>query len=398
MKHKIIGAARGRGANRAKAVAGLFLLTSTLLVTYVGPAGATGATTHTGGGSIAPHCGDTLSGPGTAITYTLSASVDCTSHYLTPTNGLIIGADNVTLNLNGHSVIGASVANGGDEAGILIDGVDGATITDSPRPNTDAITGFDAGVVIIEGCNNTVENLNIAGNVGVDGDYGEGVQVRNARCTSLATGNKVRNNSIVGNGPYAGITLLWDSDYNTVEGNNIGADAATIQDIGIRLEQDVTPVPSNCTTVPDVVGARTTDENLVKGNTVNGSAIDGISILGGHCDAILNTIEANTVSENPLNGIRLNNRVKQTTVKDNKVLNNGGAGIKLTLNATGNTIHDNVALGNNPVVGGPVVSPLAPPHGDLHDANPPLDPPGCANNWYSNTYVTKHPPLSTCVS
>jgi len=344
----------------------------------------------THGGNV--HCGDSISG-----TVILSGDVTnpdgtpCTGNGVTLTSG-------ATLNLNGHRILGATIAAGGDEAGILINGASGATVTDTVRPNTNAVTGFDAGVVIIEGCDNTVENVNIVGNVGLDGDYGEGVQVRNARCTSLSGGNKIRNNSIVGNGPYAGLTLLWDSDYNTVEGNNIGASDATHQDIGIRLEQDVTPVPSSCTTVPDVLGARTTDNNLVEANTVNGSAIDGISVLGGHCDAVGNVLDGNTVSENGLNGIRLNNKVTSTHVHRNTVLNNGGAGIKATLNATGNHIHDNVALGNNPVVGGPTVSPLAPPHGDLHEANLPLDPPGCANTWYSNTYVTKHHPLSTCVN
>lgn len=382
MKHKIIGAARGRGANRAKAVAGLFLLTSTLLVTYVGPAGATGATTHTGGGSIAPHCGDTLSGPGTAITYTLSASVDCTSHYLTPTNGLIIGADNVTLNLNGHSVIGASVANGGDEAGILIDGVDGATITDNSQPKGNAVTGFDAGVAIVNGAaNNTVENLTIVGNVGLDGDYGEGVHVNGS------SANIIQNNKLSENGPYAGISLSNNSDGNTVQGNTIAANTVTHQDIAIRLESwdAVSPCPDN---------------NVVDNNVIAGNTLDGISILNGKaCNATGNTLSNNKISGHARDGIRLNARLfldlgvagecrgaAGTQVYGNVTVGNAGAGIRATACVGNSYIHDNTSLDNNPDVAPAVVnSPLLPPHGDLHDNNVDCTPSrpgtGGVNKW-----------------
>lgn len=369
----------------------LFLLSSTLLVTYVEPAGATGATTHTGGGSIAPHCGDTLSGPGTPITYTLTANVDCTeqAHVLAPTNGLVIGANNVTLDLAGYKILGATIrnraphpANGGDEAGILISGRTGVTVTDS---NTDpqrsnAVTGFDAGIAIVNGGGNTVEKVNVVGNVG-DGDYGEGVHVNGSST------NTIRNNKFSENGPYSAISLSNNSDGNTVQGNTIAANTVTHQDIAIRLESwdAASPCPDN---------------NVVDNNVIVGNTLDGISILNGKaCNATGNTLSNNKISGHARDGIRLNARLfldlgvagecrgaAGTQVYGNVTVGNAGAGIRATACVGNSHIHDNTSLDNNPDVAPAVVnSPLLPPHGDLHDNNvncTPLYPgTGGVNKW-----------------
>lgn len=348
-------------------------------------------------------------------------------------DGVIIGADNVTLDLNGHRIIG-SVGTAGaagapgaqtDTAGVRVVGRTGVTVTDSSVAASgsrgNAIKAFNDGVIISGGSGNSVSNLNLTGNLGfTTTDFGEGVGVYDS------CGNTIANNVLVGDGPYAGITLLRNSCSNTVVGNSIAADAAANQDIGIRLESGTSPAscPIN---------------NVLDSNRISGSSIDGISIMNGsRCDASGNTIRANTIVGNGRDGVRLNARCFATTsttvvapctvpgqvphgalnntVTDNTVCGNGGAGIRATAATTANSITNNQSgdmaamrhsVGGpapcspnnpdtspvtNPATGQPAsTSPLLPPHGDLDDGNGTCS----YNAWSANRYTTKTP---SCIS
>ena len=190
-------------------------------------------------------------------------------------NGLVVKGDNIELNLGGFTVSGK---NGSAEtSGVLLDHVTGTTVRNG------TVTGFDAGVNVVGGSGNTVRQVMARDNI----NDNTGSQTNRNACvlgdgitTDGSDGNTITANTVLHNGPYSGISLLQDSDNNTVsnntvENNNVanstkgGAEgncgapfARPIQDIGIRVEGP---------------GA---DGNLVTSNRVLNSAIGGITIHG----------------------------------------------------------------------------------------------------------------------
>lgn len=348
----------------------LAVLGAALLMPLVGMAGPAEAS-HVA-------CGDTI--PANTTT-TLDSDVGpCSGH------GIIM-SDGAILDLNGHRVFGPTVAGGGDEAGILFDNVQNAKVTDSSATNvggtwlsTNAVTLFDAGIAMVNGSSgNTVERVNVVGNVGVDGDFGEGIHVRNSDDNTLS------GNNVSGNGPYGAVTFIDDSDGNDLVGSAIAGNVVTHQDIAVRLEVSFLPA------------AGCPDNNVIDGNKIVGNALDGVSILNGPaCDSTGNQITDNQISGHARDGIRLNARLfggincygaEATEVHGNNTSGNGGSGIKATSCVQNSDISGNTSLGNNPAVP-PVapVSPLAPPHGDLHDGNVNCG----SNSWSSNTHVTEY--------
>jgi parallel beta-helix repeat protein len=144
--------------------------------------------------------------------------------------GLIVAADGVVLNLNGHTVAGNPQLRGGgaDAAGILLRQVRGATVRNG------TVQGFDAGVVIRGGARNTVSDVTARHNVNyrlvtgrnalpgdIDAgkgpfcDLGDGIAVINS------DGNELRHNTVVANGPYSGVALVGHSDQNTLADSEV---------------------------------------------------------------------------------------------------------------------------------------------------------------------------------
>ncbi|HEX2273635.1 MAG TPA: right-handed parallel beta-helix repeat-containing protein [Acidimicrobiales bacterium] len=143
--------------------------------------------------------------------------------------GVVIGADNVTLDLNGHRIIGdphARVAP--DKAGIVLRQVAGVTV----RSGT--VEGFDAGVAIMGGGRNTIrrvtarDNVNyrvvtgrdsqpedIVPDVGPYCDLGDGITAFNSN------DNVIEQNLLHGNGPFSAVSLVFDSNHNRVVNNDI---------------------------------------------------------------------------------------------------------------------------------------------------------------------------------
>ncbi|HEX3393082.1 MAG TPA: right-handed parallel beta-helix repeat-containing protein [Acidimicrobiales bacterium] len=314
-------------------------------------------------------CGDTI----TANT-TLTANLGpC------PNNGLVIGADNIVLNLNGHTISGTPAP--GDGAGVLIPGHTGVKVTNG------TVTAFDGGVVIQNGGGNTVTRIVAKGNVGASPGtlYGDGIAIEGS------SGNQITQNSALRNGPFSGIGIYQNSDSdhpftsapavdnlvknNTVQNNVACREGNFCDNDGIRIEPGVSP------------------GNKIYTNKVTGNGLDGISLFGG---------------------------VNGTNVSGNTVRNNGfngavpGDGIRVF--GFNNTIASNIVNGNAQdgiSVGRRSISPpgsLAPPNGrdntikfntatrngvhDLYDSN--IDPPCDNNRWTNNSFVVAVP--ASCIS
>ncbi len=295
---------------------------------------------------------------------------------------LIIAADNVTLDLNGFTITGKGALSKGGPA-ILFRNVKGSTVQKG------TVRGFGAGVAIMGGANNVVQNMTTVDNIGAgDGDFGDGITI------SDSSGNRVQGNTVVRNGPYSGISLIGASTKNEIRNNvvtdnnmlTVGPPGGGRQTMGIRIEG-----PGS-------------NDNKVLGNTVTGSGAEGIVILPTCNDREKGCVgskpnEGNEISDNVSHrngtsgqgsGIRLfcvANPVAatDTTVKNNETNENTTHGIEIDAagNAqpgpTNNRVSGNRARDNAQF--------------DGFDGN--LAPKCNANTWESNDFGRVNQP---CVS
>jgi len=260
-------------------------------------------------------------------------------------DGLIIAADNVTLDLGGHRVLGMLTPSPGmpwntaDASGITFRKATGSTVMNGE------VSQFAIGVQIFHGAANQVTRLNAHDNIGHrDGD---GVLVLGS------DRNRISNNRVVHNGQWSGISLLAEGGAgsssneivnNVVLGNNVpmfdGATPVDKRDMGIAIEG---PAATNNKVAGNIVDGSGTngiqvmpacstgymvstgcpntisnDGNVITRNTVthngfgaplDGALGDGISLLAMGPPVVKtpnnNTVTNNTVSDNQRNGISL---------------------------------------------------------------------------------------------
>ncbi len=283
-----------------------------------------------------------------------------------PANGIIIGADNIMLNLNGHSVSGTAGPGTGNDAGIRLPNKTGVRITGLPGSSgmKGTVTGFDAGVVVGGGSGNTIENLAVRDNVGPflqDVPLGDGIAVFES------ANNRIINNQIVGNGLYDGVAILGlGADNNLVQRNLVaqnvnvvpGDPASTFSAGGAGIVMnnvlDVnTMVPIHGNSVLDntirdhpasgVSNVANVDgviaRNRVERNGLQFYGVDdfrpghGIGVQGGpgledHSMRVL--IEQNVTDENGIAGIIALGDTDDNVIRQNRSFRNGLAGIVLT--------------------------------------------------------------------
>jgi Right handed beta helix region len=283
--------------------------------------------------------------------------------------GIVIAADDIDVNLNGHTISGKARA--GDGVGILFDGVTAARVSNG------TVTGFDAGVAIVGGGSNTVHLLDIRGNIGsltaVRPAYGDGVVIMSSSF------NWIFNNTITNNGPFSGIAVLSDgvtpSETNVIDRNRVVdndvARATANDDIGIRIEG------------PNALGTYITRNRII----ANG--LDGIAVFEAAGSTNASTwIDRNVVQGNGFHGmanrkgdgIFLADQADSSLVNENEVTGNAANGIRVA--SVTNRILATTALGNGAYPG---VSAF-----DLNDENP-----SCADNeWNSSVFETAS---QTCV-
>lgn len=302
-----------------------------------------------------------------------------------PGDGLVIGASDITLDLNGHDVYGLEGVPQvtGDGVGIFIDGHNKVIVKDGHLTEDSEVRGFDAGVVMRGGGGHTVEDLDILRNQGPASTFGAGEGEGIALWSS--DDNTLQGNDVLDNGPWSGIGI-YESNNNMVDDNKVNNNTYEAepvfanQNIGIRVGQN-------------------SSNNTLTDNEANNNGLDGITVFFGSTG---NTIHDNNTHDNPRNGIRLFPNADANTVDANRASGNGAdwppglhsAGIwigsddnvvsdnKVNSNHTdglvvydsiNNTITGSTALGN----GG---TDLVDTHGN------------CLNNtWSSNTYGTKDP-------
>jgi hypothetical protein len=280
------------------------------------------------------------------------------------TDGLDVMASGITIDLNGHSIIGTNTTNTtvNEPVGIMLMNVHDVTIT---GPGT--IEHFDAGVAVNGGQDNTIRKLTVKDNVahvlltgGVDPsnpeatpcDYGDGI------LTDNSNGNVIADNFVTGNGPFDGIALVDASSYNQVVHNVSNYnDVANIEQAGDEVGQSGPCGPFGASgTGPGrphqdfglrIEGPGAT-HNTLADNTTIGNLLEGIGVFSNICPN--NSAGIPPTPPNTDNTV-IHNLVKDngTTVSDGLdgigVLEQGPPGVVCPASRT--SIIGNTSDGNN---------------------------------------------------
>lgn len=309
--------------------------------------------------SAIPAEAETL-GCGSVITRntTLTADIGPCSN-----GGLVVRADGIIVDLAGFAIRGRP-NRAGDGVGVRVRNRTGVTVKNG------RITDFVAGVVLEGGSGHVVKNLLVKDNIGQGlGDFGDGIAL------ASSSGNTIRDNDVIHNGPFDGIGLFGPSSNNLIVNNVVGENNVPFTgEDGIRIEGP---------------GAK---DNVVRSNTVTGSTLDGIAIFSDQGTGNLNSgnlIVDNTVTANgfgflgarPGDGIRTFLRANDNVIRNNHVHDNAGSGILIGAGSLNNDILTNTVTGNARQAA------ATSPRYDLHDLNPDCD----NNRWSGNVFDTAFP-------
>ena len=260
-------------------------------------------------------------------------------------NGIIIGADNITLNLNGHTISGTPGPGDGNAAGVRLPMRSGVLVTGQPGNSgkTGTITGFDAGVVVNGGSANTVENLTVRDNIGPNDStatLGDGIVLFSS------ADNTIRNNTVDHNGLYDGIGVLGSGSHrNTVAANTITRSVSGT-DLGTGVGVVLSGVIDEAT--GDMIHGNKVVDNLIQANAGAGSS--NVNVQDGLIAR--NTIEDNGHVMRPGNGIGLrtgvnpDSRIGHNVVQNNAIRRNGGKGIENIFHSNENQFLGNTIEGN----------------------------------------------------
>lgn len=361
---------RGIGVRRSFAVVTVLAM-SMFGVTYAGPSAAAGAEAAT-----PVVCGATI----TADTTLHRDLVDCAD------NGLVIGADNVTLNLNGHTIDGneslvdpcpescdVGVDNTAGHAGLIIKGgsIEGFAVgvlvigADANQLRHLAVSrNFYSGVIIADSTDSLVQGCSVTENglttdqAGMDLFTSHGIVIRgntisrNGDIGIQAGGAGDRNrivNNVISDNPEAGIGL--DGTANVLSGNRVQRNGD-----GIDVGGDDNVVTGNLVTdavgCPDGCGYGISFEgganNLIADNVVARARVAGIRVDAYGGFAIGTVVRGNLVRAAGVDGIAINpdqvGPVTDTLLSRNVTLGAGDDGIDVQSPST--ALSRNIANSN----------------------------------------------------
>ena len=329
--------------------------------------------------AVSVSCGDTI----TTDTKLANDLTDC------PGDGIVIGADNITLDLNGHTIDGDGVSSSFEEAcpgGGSCDfdlGVDNSGGHDKVTIKGGSIRDFYDGVQMLGASDGRVSNLTLSNNlhVGVAVLDSANIQVDGNSSSASAAGIlvavsrdiRVERNSLArhgagiavnrsnhvrivrntASGNEAGVEISDQSDHNSIEGNFLSSNSFA----GVVADADDTRVNRNRAFNNGdgiiIFGSR----NSVTGNQIvdavgcpDGCGF-GISLEGGAG----NLIERNVVYRTSADAIRIaafepDVPTADTVVRHNRVLNATGDGFSVATEGdgtlSGTLIERNVATGS----------------------------------------------------
>jgi len=236
-----------------------------------------------GGAAAAPvSCGTVI----TTNTKLQNDLVDC------PGDGIVIGADNITLDLGGHTIDGL-----GSAAPFGSDGIDNTGGYDNVVIEDGTVTEFQQGLELVGTTGNVVRGLSVSRNISdaffVDGfaaldsnanrivgnrvfGNGGGIDLRGS------TGNVIRGNAATGNGG-PGIGLTFASRNNSVAENVLSANEGQgifILDVADGNEVTRNLIVDNGLTGVAIAGS---NRNDIVANRIARNGGDGLDVVSGDC-------------------------------------------------------------------------------------------------------------------
>lgn len=329
-----------------------------------------------GAGMLAPvaahasvECGQTIT-----VSMTLDHNLVCPN-----SGGITINASNVTLDLGGHTITGPPPAGGTLDGVRVVSNRTGVTVRNG------AIRGFDEGVGVNFGANQTtLSGLLLDGN-------GVGIRISTGTASNVVTGNTVVNTTqfsglqMGGNGHVVedntfsmgnGAGVFLSGNVNIVRGNrfnDMGQNAISVgafpnnpgpfvnnQLIGNQVTGS-SRGPGNATSISLNNGSGT----RIEGNSIHGRRkTPGIFVLNSAATVVAGNVLTNHAStgvlvrgtsngtqvfgnqsaQNSFSGISIENGPTNTLVADNMVSSNGSNGIDVRSPST--TVARNTAVAN----------------------------------------------------
>ena len=289
------------------------------------------ASAGTCGGAVECNCGDTLIESHT-MWYDL---MDC------PEDGLIIGADSITLDCNGHLIDG----NTGGDAGLRLNGRFYVTVKNCN------LRDFFTGIYMFSSSNNVLSNNIIYNN-------NRGIHLVYDSNNNILSDNKVSSehqglgiflegssyNTLSGNianRNYPDGIRLWHSSHNNLLGNT-----ANDNRTGIHLwyGSHNTLSGNTANSNGDGIILDPSSYNELFGNITNENIFNGISLLY-HC-TYYNTLCGNVAKKNGFNGIYLLGGAYYNSIISNELTENKQYGIYLD-GAQHNIFWNNTVIDNN---------------------------------------------------
>jgi large repetitive protein len=282
--------------------------------------------------AVTVSCGETI----TTDTKLANDLTDC------PNNGIVIGADDIALDLHGHTIdsggvppegcsedeiCGAGVVNGAGEGGraVIAPGHDGVTIKNG------TIQEFGEAIFSYAASDNRLRDLTLSNNVNHGVTWPamthsriEGIRARGSLLGILVGGVRggahdirVEHNSVSDN-EFLGISVFGGSDHVLVARNSV---SDTADGAGIVLSGS--------------------DENRVERNQVTGN-LAGIVIADGSAE---NVVTHNRSSGNVFDGLALEPETARNLVTNNLLQGNGVTGM-FVIGSDDNRIERNSVVGN----------------------------------------------------
>lgn len=286
-------------------------------------------------------------------------------------DGIIIGADGITLDLGGHRVFGFDGPADGNAAGIRLPMRNRVVIRNG------TVSEFDAGVFINGGSRNVVSNMTLSDNIGPNlftSELGDGIAVFHSER------NVIIDNLLSNNGWYDGIAILGSGSHrNRIINNTIIDHDLTFGEVG-ENGGPIGIIISSSLEEDDPLLGQGINFNSIIGNVIRNSSSSGISLLNTpDARVISNVIEDNGFRSIVNNGIGIQpgpgalTPLTRVLVYGNEVHGNAGNGI--FVRSQDNQIVNNDAADNAlfRIYGDEV---------DLYDTNEDCD----SNEWHNNIW------------
>ena len=221
-------------------------------------------------------------------------------------DGLVIGADGITVDLNGHTVTGLGAA---ETAGVRNRGHDHVVIENG------TVQDFGRGVLLADARRNLLRDLRVEVNQSGGVVLVEATKNRVVDCFAAANG---------GSPPSSGIAL-FDSDRNRIEGNVAFEHAYGIglfdSDGNVLSDNDVAPLGSDGNNDAGIVVVDSSD-NRIRDNRADSNDGDGIRVMP---TGQRTSITGNLTRRNGDDGIDANS--PRARIGGNVANNNGDLGI-----------------------------------------------------------------------